>query len=359
MTILPQLEHDLFQAANERLPAADSPDGARRRRRGPHATGRWSALRRRLSMTATAAPLLLGIAITVIIAALALTLSHGGGQSPPATTAARAQTARGQLIQALGVLRRPQTKADLDPELVPGFIRIAEIPGRYARGHTRPPAGLERFLARMGYPKLDRALARVVKIPEWQAKVGIEPLTWRPSPSSHHRTEGLNLALWIGSAPTIPPSSDIGTGPTSVATFLAHGIALADNVRGTDRMDGIVLVPDGVAKITLRPIRILRAPVRVDPRGFGTVTATVHDNIAAFQLSIPTVTSKSMVLGVFGTTAQAQATWFDASGNVVKRPTTNLPVLIKVLGKRFPSRPSRALRQRLRGRFCRQNPHAC
>jgi len=178
--------------------------------------------------------------------------------------------------------------------------------------------------------------------------------------ASPQRAEGLALEMWIGTKPTIPPSSDIGTGPrpTSVDTVRAHGLALADGVRGTNLMDGVLLVPDGVARITLRPIRIIQAPVKIDPSRFGTATATVHDNLAAFQLSIPTAASRRTFLGtgMFGTSAVAQTTWFDASSNVIKHTTTNLDVLIKVVGKGpLPRRPLGALRRQ----FCRQNPHAC
>jgi hypothetical protein len=316
MTILPQLERDLFRAAKQRLPAADTPDETRDHpgRPEPRSSGRWGGFRRRLATTATTLPILLAVAVTVIVAAFALTLFHHGRQSPPATPASSTQATRQQLIQMLGILRRPQTKADLNPKF-------------------NPFAGP---LAQQGYPKLDRALVRVVTIPAWHAKVGVEPATWQPSRSSPQRSEGVDLELWIGNKPTIPPSSHIGTGPrpTSVETVRAHGLALAGNVRGKDLMDGVLLVPDGVARITLRPIRVIKAPVRVDPSRFGTATATVHDNIAEFQLTIPTVAGRNFVSSMLGTSAVVQATWFDAGGNVIKHTTTNLDVFIRFRGLR-------------------------
>ncbi|MGH2868456.1 MAG: hypothetical protein ACRDNK_12935 [Solirubrobacteraceae bacterium] len=302
-----------------------------------------------MASTARTVPMLLAVAVTVIIAAFALSLSHHGRQSVPATSAGGVQATRRQLIQTFGVLRRPQTKADLDPELNPAFLSFTSIPQQFARRHKRIPKGLERRIAQLGDPKLDRTLARVVKIPAWHAKVGIEPATWQPSPSSPQRSEGFDLELWVGSKPTIPPSGETGSGPrpTSVDAVRAHGLALTDPVRGTDLMDGVLLVPDGVARITLRPIRVIRAPVRVDPSRFGTATGTVHDNIAPFQLSMPTVTpagaGRDTVSGLFGTTAVAQTTWFDANGDVIKHTTTNLDVLIRVIGNRaLPGRPTGA-----------------
>jgi hypothetical protein len=361
MTILPQLERDLFDAAKQRLPAADTPDQTRDHPRRPEPrTTRRAGARRRLAATATTVPILLAVAVTVIVAAFALTLIHHGRQPPPAKPASSVQATRQQLIQMLSVLRRPQTKADLDPELSP-LPRLASTPQRPGRQHQRPPAGLERFLARLGYPKLDRALVRVVKIPSWDAKVGIEPATWQPSPSSPRRVEGVDLSMWIGSKSTIPPSSEIGTGPrpTSVGTLRAHGLALTNNARGKHLMDGVLLVPDGVARITLRPIRVIGPPVKLDASQFGAVTATVHDNIAAFQLPIPTITKRPAISGMFGTSAVAQTTWFDANGQVLKQTTTNLPVLIKVIGNRcFPSRPGASPR-RLRNQSSRPSLHAC
>jgi hypothetical protein len=250
------------------------------------------------------------------------------------------QTTRHELIETLSILRRPQTKADLDTKLLPGILRFALLPAQFARRHEPLPPGLKRFLARMGDPKLDRALARVVTIPAWHAKVGIEPITYQPSRTSSQRAEGLDLNLWIGTKATIPPSSEDGTGPrpTALSTIRAHGLALADRARGTDRLDVVVLVPDGVARVTLTPIRIIRSPVNVNPTRLGHATAPVHENIAALQLYVPTVTDRRWIAGTFGTSALMRATWFNASGNVIKDTTTNLDVLIKVIGgKRFPS----------------------
>jgi hypothetical protein len=332
MTILPQLEHDLLQAAKERLPASDPQHGAQDQLPSLESqpTQRRS-FRRRTAATATVVPILLAVAVTVIVAALALTLFHRGPQLRPAAPPISAETARKQLIEMLGVLRRPQAKSDLDSELTPEFVQLESI-AQASRRHKRPQAGLERRLAQWGYPKLDRSLVRVVKTPAWHAKVGIEPSTWRPTHSSSQRSEGIDLELWIGSKPTIPPSSDEGTGPppASIDTVRDHGLALADNVRGGSLLDGVVLVPDGVARVTLRVLRVIRSPVSVSPSEFGTATAAVRDNIAAFQLSIPTAPSRTSSTGLFGTSALAQATWFDASGKVIKHTTTNLDVLIKV-----------------------------
>ena len=335
MTILPQLERDLSRAAQQRLTSPDDADALRDQPRHdrPRSTGRGPRIRRRLAKTATAVPVVLAIVVAVIIAAFALTLGHRDHQSQPTTPATSVQAARQQLVQMLGILRRPQTKADLDRQLTLGF-------------------GLERLLARFGHPKLDRALMRVIKIPAWHAKVGIEPTTWQPSPSSPQRSEGVDLELWIGPKSTIPPSSDQGTGPrpTRAGVIRSHGLALASSAGG-NLLDGVVLVPDGVAKVTLRVSRVIDPPVKVNPSQFGTATAAVHDNIAAFQLTLPHVTVKKGLSGMFGTPGVLQTTWFDARGNVIKHTTTHLDVVITVKGNRaFPSRPRDAGTHRARSR---------
>ena len=360
MSILPQLEHDLFQAAKQRLPAANLPDGIHDRRGRPEPQSTAPAgIRRRLASTTRALPMLLALGVTVIVAGFALILLDHRGESPPARPASSVQAARQELIGMLGILRRPQTHADLDRALLGLYLTNLDPdtgvipPNRYIP-MSRPGPSLKRS----GYPELDRRLIRLERIPAWSAKVLIVPTTFQPSPSSPRRSEGVNLVLRIGSAPTIPPSSETGTGPrpTSIDTVRAHGLALADNVRGNYMLDGVVLVPDGVAKITLRVIRIIRTPVTIDPSQFGTATAPVHDNIAAFQLPIPTATSRHAFSSLFGTAAVAQATWYDTDGNVIKHTTTSLDVLIKVSGTK--PRPSAAGTHHAKRRFCQQNP-AC
>lgn len=339
MTILPQLEHDLFDLAEQRLPAAGADTRQASRRTRLDRRGRRPGLRRRLSTTARTLPVLLGTGLTLVVAALALTLARHTGRPPAAPPARPPQTApaRQQLIEAFGVLRRRQVREDRDADLLPGFLS-------FASRHAHLPAGLRRRLAQLGDPELDRSLVRVVAFPAWHGKVGIDPTTWRPSASSRRRSEGINLNLWVGAKPTIPPSSDEGTGPrpTSVGTLLAHGLALATNLPGGSVLYGVVLVPDGVARVTLRPIRVGASPVRIEPGRLGTGDAPVRDNIGTFQLPIPTVIDRTAISGLFGTSAMFRATWRDSSGSVIRRTTTRIDVLIRVKGGRaLPSKPRR------------------
>src|ERR1700733_7794952 len=108
MTILPQLEHDLFHAAKQRLPAANLPDGAhdRRRRPEPQSTAR-AGIRRRLAPTTRALPMLLALGVTVIVAGFALILLDHRGESTPARPASSVPASRQELIGMFGILRRP------------------------------------------------------------------------------------------------------------------------------------------------------------------------------------------------------------------------------------------------------------
>lgn len=334
MTVLPQLKEHVRDAAAAYLLAPDH-EPARSRRR-PYAR------RRPLRAIGASLPIVLSVGVAIVIAAAALIAIRHGNSSNPAARDRPGASSRQELVQALGILRTQQTRSDLDPDFGPGFFGLTSLLGK-----------------RWGYPKLDRALVRVVHLPAWHAKAALEPATFQPSPSSPNRVEGLDLNLWIGSARTIPPSSDTGTGPrpTTVSTLLAHGLAITDGTPGKKLVDGVMVVPDGVARITLTPIRLIHPPVTVNPSRFGTATATVRDNVAAFQLPIPTLANRHAFSGEFGAPAVAQDVWFDAGGNVVKRTTTTLDLFVTVSGK-GPSPGSLAAAQHRR-KLCRQNPRAC
>jgi hypothetical protein len=312
MTVLPTVRRQLLDAVDRRAqPSAYAGRRPRLRLRRTH--------RPTLAHAATATL----IAVPVLIAAAALLLLGARHGPPPAHASAGVQAERAQLIDNFGLLRRAQTPADRDSRL--------ELPirlGVAARLRQHPTPSVERFARR--FPKLDRGLVRVVTVPRFGAKVALEPMTWQPSPSSPSRSEGVYLVLWIGSATTIPPSSEDGTGPTSVRTLLAHGVALSDTTANDHVIDGVMVVPDKVAKVVIRPVRVVGPPVNVAPSEFGTATATVHDNVAAYLLRLPTVSRPRAVTGLFGTELVAQATWLGANGKVIKRTDVEIDSFIRV-----------------------------
>jgi hypothetical protein len=286
---------------------------------------RRRGLLRQSSAIASGLPVAFAVAVAVLVVAVALiAVRHGRTPSSPSAAPAsvpNVQTSRQELIRLLGVLRRPQTKADLDARLLSG----ASVPPAFKR-----VAG-----AQWGYPKLDRSLVRVVNVPTWHAKIAIDPATYRPSPASAQRSESVDLSMWIGSAPTAPPASYTGTGlrPYNAATVRAHGLALSDPTRGKT----IILVPDGVASVTLQPIRLtppqiapgVQQPPVVQPGEFASVTAAVHDNVAPFELKLTVTDRHARSRMTYFFVAVARATWFDSNDHVIRQTTTtglDLPV---------------------------------
>lgn len=342
MTILPQLERDLFNAAEERL----RPDA-----RGPHrrSSSLPSSVRARLGWAAAGLPVILSVAVAIGIAIVAVAVLGHGRHASQGTTASGPSggSSRAELIGTFGVLRRSQTKADLS-----GLERL----GRLNKAH---PKQLGPNLKQWGYPELDRRLARVVNVPAWRARVLIAPIRSQPSPTSRQRPEGVQLALWRTGAAFPSPSSLILSAPTPtrVDALLAHGLWAGPVVLGLDErhgvvrgpnvQDGVLLVPDGVATIKLARLTI---SAHDTPRDLSTkalnaaVAAThgaaaVHDNIAALNLAIPVYTGRpphwsgpgpAPKYYFPGLLATAQATWFDARGHVVRRTTTEIGITMRV-----------------------------
>ena len=275
------------------------------------------------------------VAVPIVIAAGALILvrahrpsSTSSPSSSVAATAAKAE--RQELIENFGVFRRRQTSADRDRRL----LMFPFVFGGRARGPALGSLGRS-----WGYPELDESLVRVVAVPESSAKVGLDPATWRPSLFSPLRAEGLDVVMRTGTASTIPPASEVGIGPppTSVAAVLAHGLAVTDGPRrGGDTLNGVLVVPNGVAMVTIRPIRLGRSPVALSATEYGTVSAAVHDNVAAFHFRSPTLVRRNAVVGTFGFDAVAETTWYDARGRVIKSTTTSLGLFVRVVDQRQP-----------------------
>ncbi|MHB1570653.1 MAG: hypothetical protein ACYC0H_15815 [Solirubrobacteraceae bacterium] len=324
MTILPQLEHDLFDAAARRLPAEPRPTSRAR------TSGHFRSIGGRIAIV-------LSVAVVVAVATVALTvIPHGSRSTSLPVGGQSVGSARAELIRALAVLRRPQTPADLNPVLMSpllgiGNARGTRVPDRRYIPYARPRS----VLAQLGDPKLDRDLARVVNVAAWPAKVLIAPTTFRPSPGSRRRTEGVTLVLGI----------NIASSPTSASTVLARGLSLFIYIaNGTNR--GVVLVPDGVARVRLTALRPSlpsgqRPPVNLSAFAAALraihLTAPVFDNIAALELRIGTIpgtlTSPAhhMSTTIEGLGASAQATWLGPHGQVIKRTTIHLGLSVRVL----------------------------
>jgi hypothetical protein len=288
---------------------------------------RRQGLLRQGSAIASGLPVAFAVAVVVLVVAVALiSFRHSGTRSPSSAVPTSVRTSRQELTRLLGVLRRPQTKADLDARLLTG-------------ASLRP--AFNRLAGAWRYPTLDRSLVRVVNVPAWHAKIAIDPATYQPSRSSAQRAEGVDLSMWIGSAPTAPPASYTGSGlrPYTAATVRDHGLALSDATRGKT----IILVPDGVASVTLQPIRLtppriasgFQQPPAVQPGEFASVTAAVHDNVAPFELKLSVIDRHARSLMTYFFVAVARATWFDSKGHVIRQTTTtDLDLPVTVQGRR-------------------------
>jgi hypothetical protein len=168
----------------------------------------------------------IGIAVVLMTALASCGATPAGHAVPPRDQALR---------EVLGTLRRPRTTADLGD----GRLR------RQLRFMSRHPR-----LA--GTPVRD--LVRFATVAPWGQKVFLVPS--RPPGRRGH-------ALTL-SAPA--------TANATVAQIEAGGDW------GTERSDQLlIVVPDGVARVTVRPVRTST------DRHPSPVTATVHGNVAAFQ----------------------------------------------------------------------------
>jgi hypothetical protein len=340
VTILPQLERDLFNAAEERLRAdATAPNRL--------SSSPASSLRARLGQAAAGLPLILSAAVAIAIAVIAVAVLGHGHQASQGTTASGPSgggSPRSELVRALGVLRRPQTKADLQ-----GLERL----DRLISAHWQLRMGFKQW----GYREADRRLVRVVNVPAWRAKVLIAPIRLPPSPTSGQGREGVQLVLWWTGTTFPSPTSLIASGaqPTSVGAVLAHGLwagtvvlglnPVSGVVHGPDVQDGVLLVPDGVASVKLGRATAAVTPPALSRKALNAAlaaiqgTAAVHDNIAAFHLPIavytgrpphwshPGPTPKYWFSGI-GTTVQY--TWFDARGHVVRRTTAQIVLTVRI-----------------------------
>jgi hypothetical protein len=133
--------------------------------------------------------------------------------------------------------------------------------------------------------------------------------------------------------------------PVSLGALRAHGIALlqegyiaAARLTGFRVQPGVIIVPDGVAKVTVETVI---SPRSSDPNDTGVVpapslrvlenvTAAVHDNVATVPLRTPTwiggllppwVPANATSFG-FSDGAVLRITWLDAHGKVIKHTTT-------------------------------------
>jgi len=279
VTVLPQLERQLIRAAER---ATET-----HRRHGRQGSARAGTV-------AGGFALVMAAAVTVVIAVGALILLGSHKQS----TADRATApGRQQLTAIIGVLRRPQSRADLNQRVL-----------------SQIPSGL------IFQGKPDLPLVRFATTTPWGERlyfVPIKPLTTQQLASLRHlphlaardlanlRTQGETLSLF----------SAQGGGGAGNAAAIEAGKAIATQgagrafAGGSTRTKLILVVPDGVAKVQF----VL--PRQPQPGVPGThiypsstnVTVPVHGNVAAAEVprNLPGVAVPMI--------------WYSPDGAVVKR----------------------------------------
>jgi hypothetical protein len=267
------------------------------------------------------------VAVGVVAVAVAA-LSHRHAPSAPTSTQPAASTA--QLTGMLGVLRRPQTTADLSG-FVPAYLR-APVPRDCITHNPRLSCTL----------RVDKPLIRQVVVPGSAYRVGLIPL-------SIART-GAGVAVTLR-GPGIYDVADGpwrggASGPFGLTAIRTRGALLsAYAAAGIDR--GVIVVPDGVARVVIGPVHLLDTAITARFTPTAGATAGVHDNVALFQLSGLTVQNLELRthalarffssgsghgcrinFAVYALPATAIMTWFGPNGRLVNHVRINLPLYV-------------------------------
>jgi hypothetical protein len=288
------LERELVGAARRRAVVTDEREGSSQEPRGP-----WLSVprpaRRRSSLGAFAAVVLSGLALVVALGALVSLHGRGRGASSNGPSAVTKSSPRQQLIDVLGILRRPQTPADrpqgilsqLSQTALPAWLGGPDLPlVRYA---TTTPWGEKLYFVPIepATPAELESFARRQRLPEPQ----VAALAGR---------RGETLGVF---------STGGGGGAGDAAAIEAgHGIGTSGGggIRGT-RVT--LVVPDGVARVKFvlpRQPNPLQYGAPIYPHSL-TVTAPVHGNVAAVQLP------RTIPEGPF------PMIWYAADGHLIKR----------------------------------------
>jgi hypothetical protein len=307
MTLLPEYRAQLYTAAQHRT-----------RRRTANLTRLWPVA------VSTA------VVIVIVVAAVA-TLSHRHASNAPTSSGPAPSTASvAPLTGVLGVLRRPQTDADRQT-WVPGFFTTFASPA--CRAANTP---LQCTL------RLDRPLIRQVAAPGSGYRVGLLPYT------SKGKIAGVAVTLrgpgigYLAAGPwsdstTIPPGlSELGTRGLMLSTYISDGVNR-----------GVIVVPDGVARVVIGPIHLLDATTTRRLTPTAGASAVVHDNVALFQLNNLTVQHLELrsrglrrffsqgssqgcrvTLAIYRLPAMAHVVWLAPDGRMVNHALIQFPVYV-------------------------------
>lgn len=310
MTLLPEYRAQLYTAATHRA-----------RRRSPALTRLW--------------PVAMSTAVVAVVAVVAVAmLSHRHAASPPArsgtTQSPPSTVSTTPLTSVLGVLNRPQTETDRQT-FVPGFFNTFASPR--CRAASTP------FQCSL---RLDRPLIREVDVFGSGYRVGLIPY------SSKGKIAGVAVTLrgpgidylaagpWSDSTIIPPGLSELRTQGLMLSTYVAQGINR-----------GVIVVPNGVARVVLGPVRLTDRSITRRIASAPGVTATVDQNVAVFQLNGLTVQNLALrpsalrhfftegsgrtchlTLAVYKLTAESHMLWLAPDGKVVNHTLIQFPVYV-------------------------------
>ncbi len=213
------------------------------------------------------------VAVTAVVAVGAVVLL--GGHSRTTTSASRPTPGRQRLIDILGVLRRPQTKADL---AVPFLANL-----RRAGSQARPLLGLvDRPLVRLATVTAGGLKIYLIPFkPPTKAQLAAAPQLLRYLRIANAHDETLSILGGVeGFGATAAQIERIGAyGGFGLTSENGSGSGSSVHEAWTDTDEWAGVVPDGVARVV---VHIPGRPGHPQPE---TLTSVVHDNVFAVRSS--------------------------------------------------------------------------
>jgi hypothetical protein len=299
---------------------------------------RQPATKRRIPFPSVGGVIAAGLVLVALVVAVVAITTLGHRPRTAVVPSSPVASSRHELLQTLGVLRRPQTRTDRSATRpggaggeLPGLFRITAL-GPASRPQC--PRGSSALPCTV---RLDAPLVRAVSVGDGYRAAVFPTEIERSSPEAQ-RGEGVVIAL---RGPVAFFSFIASPIPTSVQALRSHGLLLSDYVAGgVDR--GVMLVPDGVAQITLDHFRLV-APHAALLSQIPSTTSTVTDNFALLRITGLTEQNLHLdphTLGpyydgasgqgcrttfvVYSLPATARMTWFSRRHTTIRRITINL-----------------------------------
>jgi hypothetical protein len=195
--------------------------------------------------------------------------------------------------------------------------------------------------------RVDKPLIRMVTVPGSSYSVGIFPVAAQPSATRARAVVGVAVTLNGPGAfrATGGPWQD-GNAAWDLTAIRTRGLMLSSYVSGAvDR--GVLVVPDGVTRVVIGPVHLLDTKITSRFAPTPGASATVHENVALFQLNGLSVKNLQLnpsrlggffyqgsfrgcgpELTVYALPATATMNWFAADGRALNHVRINFPVYV-------------------------------